>query len=424
MRKKLLLTSLAGMVMLVAACGNANNDPAPAAAVGSTEGCDTNGVTISASFAPQGAEAATIAKATIEKKYSGLKVELNASATTSYDELTQQVVADIAAGSRPDVVMVGLGQVRFWVDKYSPAEINPDNLKPSYDRRFLNIGEVNGKPYVAPFQVSMPVLYTNTDMADKAGVPAAPTTSSELLDAARKVKQATGTAPVQLPRNGIADWVAQAYIQSGGASFVNDDGTAGFDSDAGRKALSIYEQLGKDKLIDPVSFTDATTMFSTGKLAYLVSSPANVASVQKAVGDKFDWTVTAMPLPDGGTASLPAGGNGWIVLSQDRCKAAFAGELISAMLDPQVIATSAKTYSYVPVDTEAAKTLAADPAAQTQLGFSWKFQGTLTPWGGWHGDSTPKVNKMIENMIQQLTDGATVEEVVPRTVRQINATVD
>jgi multiple sugar transport system substrate-binding protein len=419
------LKKIAGLAALAAlaltACGGgASTGAATAAAV---DTCDPAGVTLTVAYAPQGDAAAQSAKATIEAAHPGLTVNLKQSGTASYDQLTQQIVADIAAGSRPDVAMVGLGQVRFWVDRYQPQPLDTATLAPTYDQRFLEIGAVDGQNFVAPFQVSVPVLYTNTTITQGAGVSAAPATTSELLAAARKVKAATGSAAVSLPRDGIADWVAQAMIQSGGATFVNPDGTAGFGTPEGEQSLSVYETLGAEKLQDPIGATDAMTAFNSGRLAYMVTSPASAVSIGKAVNGAFDWTVTDMPVPDGGAPSLPAGGNGWMVLSDDACRAAFGNELIADMLDPAVITASSKSYSYIPVDTQAAATLKADPAASTQVGYGWTYTGTPTPWGGWHEDATPRVNQFLQDMVQRMTSGEPVATVVPETVRRIDSAV-
>lgn len=421
-RRPALLAPVLSLAVLTTACGG-GTPPAPAAVAASTADCDPQGVTIVAEYAPQGEVAAQLAKTELESAYPGLNVDLKLSSSTGYDDLTQQIVSNIAAGARPDVVMVGLGQIRFWVDRYQPQPIDPASLNDTYDQRFLPIGTVDGQVYVAPFQVSIPVLYTNTDLTTAAGVTSVPATVSELVANAQQIKAATGAAPVQLPRDAIADWVAQAMIQSAGAPFVNPDGTPGFDNAEGRHGLAVYEELGADRLQDPVAFTDATALFQTGRLAYLISTPAQAVATQRAIDGSFEWTVTDMPVPDGGTASLPAGGNGWMVLSQDPCPAAYANEMINTMLAPAVIEASSKDYSYVPVDTEAAAQLAADPAAATQLGYSWTYTGTPTPWGGWHDDATPRVNIFLQDMVQRLTGGEPVDAVLPETIGRIESVV-
>lgn len=411
------------LALLASACSNGDDKSTAVAAA--LDSCKPEGVTLTAQYVQQGDEAAQLAKTALESKYPGLRVDLKlAPANTSYDQLTQQIVADIAAGSRPDVAMVGLGQVRFWVDKYKPVAIDTAALRPTYDKRFLDVGSVNGTAYVAPFQVSIPVLYTNTTITKAAGVDRVPTTHGELIDNARKINKFNGSAPVQTPRDNIADWIAQAFIQSGGATYVDADGKPGFDTPKGHESLALYATLGKEKLQDPIGAADALTMFNTGKVAYMISSPAYAAAVQKTVGSAFDWTVTDMPVPNGGAASLPAGGNGWMVLSQDACKAAYGNEMIGLMLDPAVIAKSSKNFSYIPVDKQAAAELATDPAAATQLGFAWKYQGAPTPWGGWHGSSTAKANQFMQDMVQRMVGGESVDTVVPDTVRRIKSAVN
>jgi hypothetical protein len=49
----------------------------------------------------------------------------------------------------------------------------------------------------------------------------------------------------------IPDWYSQALIQSGGSTFVNANGTAGFNTAKADKALSVYTDLGKDDLETP-----------------------------------------------------------------------------------------------------------------------------------------------------------------------------
>ncbi|MGW3953232.1 extracellular solute-binding protein [Streptomyces sp. NPDC004752] len=385
--------------------------------------CKPSGRTITVAYAQQGETAARRAKAQMEKKFPKLSVELRETNVTTYDQLTQAVTADIAAGRRPDVAMVGLSQVSYYVDQYKPQPIDTSSLRSTYITRYLAAGTIGGKAYVAPFQLSVPVLYMNKTLAAKAGVTSAPTTTGQLIEAAKKIKAATGTAPVQVPQDSFSDWIVQALVQSAGGAYIKGDGTAGFDTAAGREAISLYQTLGKDGLQDPISVNDARTAFQGGRIAFMIDSPSIAASTKAAVGGKFAWDVSAMPVPSVQKTSLPAGGNGWMVLSQDPCQAAYANEMISLMLDPDVIAASAKQFSYIPVDRAAAKTLAADPAAHTPVGYSWKYEGTPTTWDAWPGTATGRVNQIVQQMVQHIIRGGDTNSEVSTTVRQINAAV-
>ncbi|MEU6698720.1 extracellular solute-binding protein [Pseudonocardia sp. NPDC046786] len=374
-------------------------------------------------YAPYGEVAAGLAKPIFESRYPGLTVDLRPTSTVGYDDLTQQIVTDIAGGARPDVAMIGTGQLQFWVDRYGPQPIDPAALKPTYDQRFLEVGSVRDEVYFAPFQVSVPVLYTNLDLTTGAGVTELPTTTGELVESARRVKGGSGSAPVQIPRDQIADWPVQAFVQSAGLAYVEADGGPGFDSPEGVRALGIYEQLAADGLIDPISFADAITAFNTGRLAYFISTPALAAQAQETIGGAFEWTVSDFPVPDGGDPRLPAGGNGWIVLSDDACRAAYSAELIGEMLSPEIIVESSKKFSYIPVDREAAEALAADPAVSSPMGYAWRYEGTPTRFGGWPGDSTPRVNVFVEDMVQRLTRGEPTQQVVADMSARIRSAV-
>src|SRR5262249_13179655 len=149
----------------------------------------------------------------------GLNIDATPSSATSYDQLTQQVIADRAAGRENNLIVVGLDQVNFWVSTLKPQPLDASKLPSTYDQRFLALGAVNGTNYIAPYQVSFPALFTNTTLTTKAGLDAKtpPKTMSEFASAAAKVKASVNGPSAYLPTDGVADWVAQGVIQSGGA---------------------------------------------------------------------------------------------------------------------------------------------------------------------------------------------------------------
>ncbi len=416
----LLSIGLLSALALVACGDNSSGEVAEAADISE---CAPEDTTIEAQFLQWGTKPAENAKEVLEAEYEGLTVEINEVPGGSYDELTQQLVADIAAGSRPDVIMVGLGQVRFWVDEYDPQPFDTSALADTYDERFLEAGSVDGTVYTAPFQTSVPVLFTNTDITENAGVTQAPATYSEWLEAAQQVTEATGNASVHVPRTAISDWPVQAMIQNAGGTLVDEDGMPAFDTEEGREGLAILEEFGSQGLHDSLDVADALDAFTSGNLAYLVYSPQIAATFHDQIGENFEWTVTDFPIPDGGTPELPIGGNGWMVLSEDSCAAAYSYEFISAMLSTENIVESSKDWSYIPVDSKAAQILSEDPLAETPVGYAWTYEGTPTLWGGWHGSSTPAVNQILQDMVQRLTNGEAVDVVVPDTVERIEREV-
>ena len=387
--------------------------------------CDPKGVTIETANLSNAQAAADAAKATLEAKYSGLKIDIGTSAAKSYDELTQQVVADIAGGRDVDVVMSGNSQLPFYVDTYKPLPLDVTKLRSTYDARFLPIGQVDGVSYMAPFQVSVPALFYNKTLMAKAGLDpeSPPTNYTQLFDDARKLKDVSDAGEIYTITEGAADWIAQAAIQSAGGTFITADGKPGFDTDAALKGLEIYSVPGKEGLQDPVGASEGSAAFNTGATPFLITSSASTASTAAAVGTKFDWGVEPMPVADGGTPLFPAGGNGWLVLTNDPCEAAFASELIGEMLSPENLVKALKVTSYLPVDTEAASTLLNDPAIPAQQKTMYQYDGKITAWGGWRGDTAPQANKIITDMTQQLVAGQDPENVVAKAQSDVLAVV-
>ncbi|WP_051389021.1 extracellular solute-binding protein [Arthrobacter sp. 35W] len=432
MSKNISLRSLgalaAGALLLSGCSASAGTDPQAAVATAATDisTCNPAQSPISVTFGPQAKESVAIAAASLEAKYPGLKVSATPTSTSSYDDLTKSVVADIAVGKRPDVIMTGLGQLKFWVDTYSPAPINVDALPAGYQKQFLGAGTVSDTVYLAPAQISAPVLLVNQSALDAAGAGKAADikTLADLKAAAEKVSAKTGAPSVSIPAQGLTDWFSQAFVQGSGETFVNTDGSAGFGSDKSVKALSIWPELKNKNLELGVGDQDAMAAFTSGKAAFFVYTTSVIASLQKSIGTSFDWMPVDLPSVGGEKGALPAGGNGWVVLSDESCRAAYSNALIGELLSPEAVAgASGTSYSYIPVNADAGKSLLASSAATPQLTYAWSYDKPLTPWGGFEGSKVAQVNDAIRLMAQQLQSGAEPAKAVSQAAGSVNAIV-
>lgn len=388
--------------------------------------CDPAESNISVTFGTQAAEAMDIAVANLQAEYPGLEISAAPQATTSYDDLTKTIVADIAVGKRPDLIMTGLGQLRFWTDTYDPTPIDTAALPATYKTQFLDAGTVDDTVYLAPAQISTPVLLVNQDALDAAGAGDAAdiTTFDDLVAAAEKVTAETGAPSVSIPAVGLADWFSQAFVQGSGESFVNEDGSAGFGSEKAVEALSVWTTLADKGLELGVADQDAMAQFIGGNAAFLVYTTSTIASIQNGIGDAFEWTAVDLPSVGGEGGALPAGGNGWIVLSDDECRAAFSNALVGELLSSEAVAgASGTSYSYIPVDTEAGEALLSSDAATPQLTYAWSYDKPLTPWGGFNGANIVQVNDTIRTMAQKLQSGDDAAPTVETAVAGVDAIV-
>lgn len=331
-----------------------------------------------------------------------------------------------AVGKRPDLIMSGLGQLGFWVDSFNPATVDETTLPEGYQKQFLGAGQVDGETYLAPFQISAPAMLVNKKLLAEAGVqdPTAVKDYDAMLEAARKITAKTGKPSVHIATDGLPDWFTQALVQGAGEKFVAEDGSFGFDTEKGRKAIGILSQLQKENLLLPVGLDDGEAQFSAGNVAFHMNTTSRMAKIVEKTPASTDWMPIDLPTLDGAAGTLPAGGNGWIVISEDSCAAAYSGAMINEMLTKEAsLLSSGKDRSYIPVNKLAADELLAGDDVAPQTKYAWTYSKPLTIWGGFDGERTAQVNETIQTMIEKLSTGAAAEDVVPATAKAINGMV-
>jgi multiple sugar transport system substrate-binding protein len=96
---------------------------------------------------------------------------------------------------------------------------------------------------------------------------------------------------------------------------------------------------------------------------------------------------------------------------------------VAELLRPKTMATALAVATYTPVDTEAHGMLEANKELSPHAQAAYDYSLELTPWGGWPGDSTPAVNRIIETMTGKLIRGAPVQATVDEAVAAIDAEV-
>jgi multiple sugar transport system substrate-binding protein len=427
MRKHLAaaLSGLAAVWLGLTGCSSASDPGTNVAAAADIAQCDPTKSTLTISHQPPAKEAVAVAVKRMNEQFPTLKISVNALPTATYDEFTRAVVADIAVGKRPDLIVSGLGQLRFWVEKYRPVPINSGSLADTYRKQFLAAGTVDGTVYLAPAQVSVPVLAVNQSLLAKAGAGQAQNirTYDDLIGAARKVTAMTGRPSVTIGTNNIPDWLSQAFVQGAGGTFVTADGLPAFGDKLGVQAVSLWSRLkGEGLELGIVKDADSQAAFTNGTAAFVITSSSAIAAFQTNIKNAFEWMPVDLPTVNGQHGTMPAGGNGWIVLSDDPCRAAFAQATLGHLLSKEgVLAASGTSYSYIPVDSAAATELLGGTAATPQTTYAWGYDRPVSPWGGWRrGDVTGQIVDVFRTMSQQLQAGADAEKTVATAVTTIN----
>jgi multiple sugar transport system substrate-binding protein len=239
-----------------------------------------------------------------KKAYKGTSVVYEPEA-----DRVKQVTA-IAAGTAPDVFMLGDGDVRWYQDKGALTNLTPFMKKDKFSTSqyvpgTLTIGTSKGKIYALPKDYSTIAVYYNKDMFKAAGVPFPKngwTLDQFRQDAIKLTDSSKGIWGASL----AGDWVREVdpFVRSLGGHLDSPDGkkTVGYmDSAATVKAIQWWVDLF---LKDKVSPTPAAAKsLGIGDLFASNKAAMNVTGVWPSLGDqgypktlKFNWGVAPFPV--------------------------------------------------------------------------------------------------------------------------------
>ena len=226
-------------------------------------------------------------------------VKINIQEST-WDNLHQVLVTDIAAKKAPDISIIGTR----WLPEYISSDVAmPLDLPSSFTGRFipafLNPSTIQGKLYGLPWAASDRALIYNKDLFKQAGIQNPPTTWDELQADAAKIAKLPGRYGFGLQGSQIETDVYYYYFLWGaGGNIVGPDGKSGLHSQAASEALTYLKGLIDAKDVEPnvTSNTreDLRTLFGQGRLGMFIYLPPIIG-----------WMKDNAPNVDYGIAPLP-----------------------------------------------------------------------------------------------------------------------
>jgi hypothetical protein len=205
----------------------------------------------------------------------------------TYEGVVQKALAGIAAGQpAADILQLEVAYVPRIADAGALLNLNTlpgfqktfDNLWPVFQRQ---VGRPDGSVYAMPWNNSNPVLYYNPTLLKKAGLNVPPRTYTELREAAKKIKAATGVTAIALPS---FPWVLEGAIWSNGGEVIQN-GRLALDQPRAREVIEHWAGFFRD---GSAVLQDANTNanFAAGKVAMVMNSVASRTSpvLQEAGG--------------------------------------------------------------------------------------------------------------------------------------------
>lgn len=268
----------------------------------------------------------------------------------NYRELQPRLEAAIRAGTPPALAQVeftglpGLAAGGQLLDLGRAVDALPGSLTSDFYPAVWKSGQVAGKTYGLPWNVSVPVLMYNAGALKKAGVNV-PATWAELEAASARL-----AGGIRRPLVAVADsWTFEANVLSRGGSLVSGAKPA-LNSPAAVEALTQLARMSAAKTAQPRTLDDATRAafdFARGANVFALASVANWTDARKL--PFFDLGIAPFPCEQPGACAVPLGG-ATLSVPRGNSAAAQAGALAfwQFLSEPARLANWVQVTAYAP----------------------------------------------------------------------------
>ncbi|MFF4476725.1 ABC transporter substrate-binding protein [Streptomyces melanosporofaciens] len=344
----------------------------------------------------------------------GITVKIE-QAGPAWTEVDTRLQADLTAGHRPDVALVGINSVRTYADSKLARPL--DNLMAQakfdasqYSPSLLNVGRFDGRTMGVPYSVSTLVLYLNVDVLRKAGLDPdrAPATFSELKAYAAKIVSSKAV------RYGVAwaystdsNWALQAMLDSAGGSLMDPaEKHVTVNQQPMVHLLQYWRDLVQEGTSTVITSADLTAAFLRGDVGMMLQSSSQSTAV--AAGASFPIRIDVLPVPDGGRRRTPAGGGSAVIFARDEKVQRSAWKVAQELIGPAGQTQLVKTSGYTSVNQQAL----TDPRYLGNLLPKEPLRSagvaeikTLVPWYQFPGAHAVEAQKQLQNAVVAAMSG-------------------
>ena len=303
------------------------------------------------------------------------QIDIQAEFIGNYNDIVAKLQAAIPANRAPDAVILEVTRYGLFANSNILTDLTPyfdaDPLKDKLYDYAREVGVINGKTYIVPFNSSTPVVYFNRDVFERAGLSADTPlkTFDDILAAARTIKEKLGS-------EGISGIAAPGQFARWGLVMANDSDLV--DSKTGEimldksNTIEAYQWMAslvhEHKVASPDGVTEEDNgrdAFLAGKVGIMLNSTGNYTSSKKALGDKL----AVRPMPCNKVCAVPIGGAGIGIFAkadQDVKDAAYKFVSYAASAESNAVWFAAT--GYMPLNKDTPKQPVAIKALETQPG--------------------------------------------------------
>ncbi|HEY9804597.1 MAG TPA: sugar ABC transporter substrate-binding protein [Leptolyngbyaceae cyanobacterium] len=200
--------------------------------------------------------------------------------------MQNKILTAVSAKTPPDVVNLNpdfasqLAGRNAWLDLDTKV---PEAARSSYLPNIWKASTLNGKSFGIPWYLTTRLTIYNTDLLKQSGISKPPATYAQLAQAAQQIKDKTGKYAffvTFVPQD--SGEVLQSFVQMG-ATLVDAEGKAAFNSPQGKAAFQYWVDLYKKGLLPKEVLTQghrhAIDLYQSGETAFLASGPEFLKSI-------------------------------------------------------------------------------------------------------------------------------------------------
>ncbi len=277
-----------------------------------------------------------------------------------YTDIQTAIQTTIDGGGEPPAVAVLLATALYDLinadyiaplDGYVDAMDNGDAYIADFLPAFLENSYYDDQLWSIPFQRSAVVLYYNADMFADAGLEP-PNSWQSWAEAAQTLTFTEGdtTNWGMLFSSDWPYWLFQPLAIGAGQNILIDDCTVAFDAPEVIDAVQFYIDLSAEYGAMPsgvqANWASSATDFSSGMTAMVTHSSGSLSSILSQAG----FEVGVMPYPgkeEGTYASVPGGGNFYILKGSPQEKQDAAWKFIEFLTRPEYVADYSINTGYI-----------------------------------------------------------------------------
>lgn len=388
MRRGIMIAAAAGLTLALAACqGGGSEDPTTGDPTATTTTPPASGGTLTIWADELRANALTDVAAQFEEE-NGVTIEI---VQKNFDDIRPEFLAQAPTGEGPDIIVGAHDWTGELVTSGVVAPIDMGATADAFSEVAVTAFNFEGVNYGVPYGIENIALVRNDGMSD-----VTPTTWEELVAAG---EDAGGDYPVLIQQGDAGDAYHMYPFQTsfGAPVFATDDTGAYIPELAlgGENGAAFANWLAENGangtgVLDVAITPDiALEEFSTGKSAFMVTGPWNIAAFQDA-----GLEVSVLPIPSAGgeTAAPFVGVQGFFVNAQSENQLLANTFLLNYVATPEVQTALYESGGRIPALTEAADAIAADDPivagfsaagevgvpmpSLPQMGSVWEFWGT------------------------------------------------